>query len=198
MELSKTTDCAPDCAPDCALVTRYLVDGSDEAFEAIYNRYNVALIDLLGSIWQIPIEEIEDILQLTWSRVFTHLVDYNLDLNLRNWLYKIARNCANTYYNNQCQRRGGQVTIVSLEGENLVFDNRNGHHVFDPSKTLEMKETLDKVLAGIERLPRQDRNIMHYVCIEGLTWRETAELLEITEGVLRGSLERSRTQLGRL
>jgi len=184
-------------APDSDLIASYLSSGSEEAFEVIYHRYNPVLINFLKSLGYHNTDEVEDILQLTWERVFRYLSEYKPEFTLQNWLYKIARNRASSYVRDVSERHGGQVFFDDIDdhADTLVFDNRNGHHIFDPRETFMIRETLDRVLAVIDTFPQQDRDIMHYVCIEGLTWKETVELMETTQGALRCSLTRSRKKL---
>ena len=187
--------------PDSFLVTLYLVDGSEEAFEAIHQRYNGSLVNLLKSMRNLPMPDIDDILQIVWQKVSMSLTSFDLDLNFRNWIYMVALNAANTYHAQKNRiKRGGKETIVPLVDEIIdiiEYDYRVGRHETDPSRILDMKERLEKVLEAIEQLPKQDRDIIHYVYIECLTWTETLELMGIAKHILQSSLERSRIELAK-
>ena len=77
-------------APDERLVAA-LRRGDEKAFEAIYDRHHRALLGfcrhMLGSH-----EEAEDALQRVFVAAHRHLSDGTADINLKPWLYTIARN----------------------------------------------------------------------------------------------------------
>ena len=145
--------------------------------------------------------DIDDILQIAWQKVSMSLTSFDLDLDFRNWIYRVALNAANNYYvKNNRVKRGGKETIVPLVDEIIgiiEYDYRIGRYETDPSRILDMKERLEKVLEAIEQLPKQDRDIIHYVYIECLTWTETLELMGIAKHILQSSLERSRIELAK-
>jgi len=69
--------------------------------------------------------------------------------------------------------------------------------VYDPSQSVE-----DRVLGAgrelLEGLSKPERELVEMRCIDGLSWRETAERLDITETAARKRFERAKKRLGKL
>jgi RNA polymerase sigma factor (sigma-70 family) len=79
------------CQPDARL-TALSRDGYGEAFEEIARRYGPALTAFAGSI--VPAHRAEDVVQEALVKAHRSLPGTDPNLNLRPWLYTIARNTA--------------------------------------------------------------------------------------------------------
>ena len=77
--------------------------------------------------------------------------------------------------------------LTTLEDE-LIDD-------FGPAYQLESSRTVERVRAGINRLSDEHRKILVLVDMEGLSYREVSEVLEIKLGTVMSRLGRSRNNL---
>jgi RNA polymerase sigma-70 factor (ECF subfamily) len=62
----------------------------------------------------------------------------------------------------------------------------------DGERVADARLTLDAVAALIEALPEEQRTVLVLVCVEELSYRETAELLDIPMGTVMSRLARAR------
>lgn len=100
-------------APDEALVER-VRDGSEEAFTALYERHYRSILSYCRHMLRSR-EEGEDAVQQTFINAYRSMLGGDKELNLRPWLYRIARNqCISTL------RSRRTVVEVSEEHPSLV------------------------------------------------------------------------------
>jgi RNA polymerase sigma-70 factor, ECF subfamily len=85
------------------------------------------------------------------------------------------------------QKRASKVrgTIVEMSS----FNEPVGE---DGRKTIDRRLTLARVLAAMEMLPEDQRAVLALVCVEELSYQETATLLEIPIGTVMSRLSRAR------
>lgn len=122
------------------------------------------------------IEEAEDAVQEIFCKVLA--ADVVPD-NFRAWLYKIARNyCLNTIRNRN-RRRGG----AELPSDTRLWASQTGH--LTRLVKIEQEDKLAELLANLT--PEQQEALrLRYT--EGLARAEIAEVLEITESVVKSRL----------
>jgi RNA polymerase sigma-70 factor (ECF subfamily) len=82
------------------------------------------------------------------------------------------------------RRQRPQTPIDGPEGLRLVSE--------DGERVADARLTLDAVAALIEALPEEQRTVLVLVCVEELSYRETAELLDIPMGTVMSRLARAR------
>lgn len=125
----------------------------------------------------------DDVVQDTIERALTrlHLCDRNL--SLRNWLFSILRNLCVSHYR-----------AVQRRGEHVEFDEFAITNSFElqPQEALTQ---LNEVSAGLRQLSHEQREVLLLVTLEGLSYRETAEVLRLPIGTVMSRLGRARTHL---
>src|ERR687895_2464845 len=91
-------------ASDQRLVA-YVRDGSEAAFEVLFDRYYRGLVGfclhMLGSV-----EEAEDAVQHTFLAAYSRIVNSERRMELRPWLYTVARNRCLTVLHARRERPG--------------------------------------------------------------------------------------------
>lgn len=98
---------------DRELIDSYL-NGSDAAFERLYNRYKKQLYGYLRSM--LPAAEADDAFQRTWIRACAALPRYRCRGKFPAWLFRIGRNQAVDSIRRQLSRRE-----LELEEEGADF-----------------------------------------------------------------------------
>ncbi|HEX5082233.1 MAG TPA: sigma-70 family RNA polymerase sigma factor [Blastocatellia bacterium] len=123
----------------------------------------------------------EDLVQETYLQAWRSFDRFEAGTNLRAWLYKIM---FNTYHS---QRRRQRLQLVQFEetiAETIAYDPPTPQHLTD-----------EEVLAELEKLPRDYQVPVALVDIEGLTYKELAEALNIPIGTVMSRLHRGRKLL---
>lgn len=122
----------------------------------------------------------EDLLQETYLQAWRSFHRFEAGTNCRAWLYKILL----FTFSALKRKRARQPFLVDLDaagGTALVAD------VPTPD-TL----TAEAVKAAFERLPEHVRTLIVLVDVEGLTYREAADALDIPIGTVMSRLSRGR------
>jgi len=181
---------------DLELVTRARA-GDVEAFAALAARHEQAVYSLARRMLQHD-HDAEDVTQQTFLSALEHLQDFRAEASFRTWLMRIATHAALKVIR---KRRG--LDTVSLE-EATEPDGADGHishpdYIADwsqsPEELAARRETrrlLDEALAALDE---NHRVVFLLRDVEGLSVRETAEALGLSEANVKVRLLRARLAL---
>lgn len=126
----------------------------------------------------------DDLTQLTIERALRARSQWQEGTRLDWWAYRIMRNCwIDTV---RARTRTGRVMLAEESGDHV------GH---DPTAQLDARIDLERLMRAMNRLPLEQREVVALVLIEGFSYREAAELLELPMGTVSSRLVRGRTAL---
>jgi RNA polymerase sigma-70 factor (ECF subfamily) len=138
----------------------------------------------------IPVQDGEEVVQEVFLALFQHLNRGKDRQNLRGWIFRVAHNLAlKKFCSTKSRVERASITIDSVEGD-LISSAPN------PEEILEQRRLSERVQAVIRALPEQDRRCLH-LRVEGLRYREIADVLGISLGSVANSLERAIVKLKR-
>lgn len=126
----------------------------------------------------------DDLTQLTIERALRSRDQWAPGSNLDSWLYRIMRNL--WIDEGRARSRRAKVVRPLEDGEDVGFDPRPGQ---------EASIDLARVMAAMARLPDEQREVVALILVEGLGYREAAELLELPIGTVSSRLVRGRIAL---
>lgn len=135
----------------------------------------------------------EDLLQETFLKAFRFWDKYEKGTNIRAWLFRIMKNS----YINRYRRESKEPDKVDYD-EVKNFYTLIRESSVDPN---DLQETLfgnlleDDVAAAIAGLPDDFRTVLILCDIEGLTYEEIADFVDIPLGTVRSRLHRARKLL---
>ena len=145
-----------------------LRDGSHDAFRAIHDRYGQRLFayvrQMLGPGSR---QDAEDLLQDIFARAYTALKADNREINLRPWLYRVAHNRCIDHL-----RRPVPAPAELVES--------SGKPLHDPFEEVQRREDLQRLVRDVSRLPEQQKSALLLRELNGLSYKELAEVLEVT------------------
>ncbi|MCK5077712.1 MAG: sigma-70 family RNA polymerase sigma factor [Calditrichia bacterium] len=166
--------------------------GSVEAFEEIVSFYNKRIYNLALRILQNS-DDALDVMQDTFLQAFQKIESFNFKSQFYTWLYRIATNFALMKI-----RKNKNVPVSES-----FFEKKNDFTFFDNTQSLdfnaeqitinkELKSKLDDAIAG---LPQIYKAVFILRDIEGLSIKETGEILGISENNVKIRLKRARMYL---
>jgi RNA polymerase sigma-70 factor (ECF subfamily) len=145
-------------------------------------------------------EEARDLTQETFLQAFRHLAQFRGDADLRTWLYRIAVNQARNRW--RWWRRRRRDVTVSLDapdggGEDapLLASRVGDPSASDPEQEALSRERERTLMRALNTLSRAYREVVVLRDIEGLSYEEVAQALEISVGTVKSRLSRGRTEL---
>ncbi|MGH9094955.1 MAG: sigma-70 family RNA polymerase sigma factor [Acidimicrobiales bacterium] len=139
----------------------------------------------------------EDLVQETYLKAYRAFGTFKEGTNLKAWLYKIL---TNTYINAYRSRKRRPEQTELDEGEDLYLYRRlGGLEAVRASRSAEEEVlehfTDDDVKAAVEALPEQFRMAVLLADVEGFSYKEIADILEIPIGTVMSRLHRGRKAL---
>ena len=141
-------------------------------------------------------DEALDLSQEVFLRVFRTLRTFRGQSALRTWIYRIAINQArNRQRWWRRRRRSDQVQL-----EHHVLDHGELPQLEDgdaPDRALHRQEIATRLWAALDALPFEQRTIIVLREIDGLSYDEIAESLNVAIGTVKSRLTRARQTLRR-
>lgn len=128
-------------------------------------------------------EEAEDVVQDTLERLWRDRERLSLIDSVEAWTLRLVRNLSL----DRLKRSGRQA--VELDPE------RDATAAPGADRTLELEEGIRLVREAMDRLPEVQRSIMELRDIEGKSYAEIAEILDLTESQVKVYLHRGREKV---
>ena len=139
----------------------------------------------------------EDLVQETYLKAFRSFGGFEQGTNLRAWLYRIL---TNTFINSYRSKKRRPAETELDEGEDLhLYRRLGGLEAVLASRSAE-DELMDwftdaEVKNALEALPENFRIPVLLADVEGFSYKEIAEMLEIPIGTVMSRLHRGRKSL---
>jgi RNA polymerase sigma factor (sigma-70 family) len=156
--------------------------GNQAAFEALVARYESRLLafcrHMLGSR-----EDAEDVLQEVFAAAFNAMTADERAINVRPWLYRIARNRSLNHL-----RRQTAIGVDSMD----VHLADNGTTTAD---RVHRREEFRQLVGDVQELPETQRTALLLREIDALSYEQIAEAMETTVPSVKSLLVRARMSL---
>lgn len=195
---SPASEPAPASLTDAEVVARVLA-GETALFEIVMRRHNQRLFRVARGIVTDD-SEAEDVLQEAWVRAFRALAGWRGEASVATWLSRIAAHEALARV-----RRGRR--LVAMDGGRGAAGGGSGREPPDPpdprdrgaapERSAENRELHAALRATLDELPEPLRSVFVLREVEGLSSRETAEVLDISPENARVRLHRAKAELRR-
>ena len=127
----------------------------------------------------------DDLVQDTVERALRNLHHWEAGTRLDSWMFRIARN--RFIDGRRVARREGKVVIDAPQ--------EAGCAAIDGEAVLLSRLTLEDLSSAMKQLPLEQREAVALVLIDGVSYREAADLLEIPIGTLTSRIARARESL---
>ncbi len=180
---------------DLELVSRYR-DGEQRAFELLVKRYQRKVYSLAYGIVHNP-EDAMDVTQEAFVKVHRYLDKFQGSASFYTWLYRIVVNLCIDHL-----RRAGRAYSVEYDdaidrsqGVLSAMDIVPSRQGTDPRQALADKETLTHISEGLAQMSPNHRAVIMMRELEGLSYKEMAEIMECSKGTIMSRLFHARKRL---
>ncbi|MHB8234379.1 MAG: RNA polymerase sigma factor, partial [Solirubrobacteraceae bacterium] len=156
--------------------------GQHAAFEALCSRYQSRLLSFCRHMLNSR-EDAEDVLQEVFAAAFNAVLADEREINVRPWLYRIARNRSLNHL-----RRASAVGVDSM-------DIHFADHGMSTGDRAIRRESFRELLADVHDLPETQRTALLLREIDALSYEQIAQAMETTVPSVKSLLVRARISL---
>ena len=164
---------------DNELVKRCL-SGNESAFETLFVRYQKTIYNVVYHMVH-NLDEAEEITQRVFVKVYNSLERFNPKYKFFSWMYRIA---VNESLNGLKQKK--QFDLIT---EDLVSQDKR------PDEIYEKTEAKEKIEYALMRIHKDYRSLIILKHINGCSYDEIAEILDIPEKKVKSRLFTARNLL---
>jgi RNA polymerase sigma-70 factor (ECF subfamily) len=177
---------------------RRLQDGDERAFVTLVDRYNGALLRLASTM--VPSRAVaEEVVQDTWYGVVKGINRFEGRSSLKTWLFRILVNRARSAGRREPRHvplePNGPAVAPERFGPDGGWSDPPTPWPDDAEDRILAQETVEQVVACLDQLPEQQRQVVVLRDFEGLPSTEVCELLGVTEANQRVLLHRGRSRI---
>jgi RNA polymerase sigma-70 factor (ECF subfamily) len=156
-------------------IVRRIIEGDVNAFEILLLKYKDHVLKVIKK--HMPYNEVEGTAQDVFVRAYQSLPTFKAKSDFKRWLSAIALRTCYDYWRKAYRSR--EVPMSSLTERHQdwleeVMSDKSNQSSHERGAQKEARELLDWALA---RLSAEDRMVVELVYLEGLSGKETAELL---------------------
>jgi RNA polymerase sigma-70 factor (ECF subfamily) len=167
---------------------------------ALRDRFEREVLPILPNLYGAALrftrnpQDAEDLVQETYLRAFRGFAGFQEGTNLRAWMYRIL---TNTFINIYRKKQREPVTVQDDDIEDWYLYDRLGSSTVEASAESEVLEKLpdEDVQRALEALPEGFRMAVLLADVEGFSYKEIAEIMDIPIGTGMSRLHRGRKAL---
>ena len=160
--------------------------GDLKAFERLVVKYQKAIY---GLVWKMVLnhEDTDDIVQEIFVKAYTKIEQFDVSYSFYPWLSRIAVNASLNFL--EKKRRYRETFDQTDEIE--YFHSNNGN----PLKNIIQDEYEQQIMNALKKLPAEQRMVFVLKTVEGLSYKEISEIVNVSLGTVMSRLYRAREKL---
>ena len=190
--MSELAQSLPWAHDEAQLVTE-LQAGSDAAFDYLVTYYHASVYNLVYGILS-DAADAADVTQEVFLRVFRGIRGFRRGSSLKTWLYRVSvRQALN--HRRWCWRHHRQQVSIDAEEHGKSFTLELKDDEPTPFEQLAEKEVQATVRRALAAVPALFRSAVILRDLEGLSYEEIAEVLEVSVGTVKSRILRGRRML---
>jgi len=163
-------------------------------------RFEAEVMPMLPSMYTAALRltrnptDAEDLVQETFLRAYRGFAGFEPGTNLRAWLYRILMN---TFINAYRKKQREPQTISDDEVEDWYLYSKMVEGGAEPSAEANVIDALpdEDVQEALQSLPEQFRTAVLLADVEGFSYKEIAEIMDVPIGTVMSRLHRGRKAL---
>lgn len=177
---------------DSALIQAVL-DGDPSAYRGIVERYQGRIYSVVYGMLRNP-EDSKEVAQEAFVKAYQKLSTFRLESKFYTWLCRIAINLSIDLLRKRKRRDHSEFDegIGARDSSGEILDMYNNDR---PDKLLERSELHTKIIQEVEKLPAEQKQAIVLREIDGLSYREISEIMNIPEGTVMSRLFYARKKL---
>jgi RNA polymerase sigma-70 factor (ECF subfamily) len=161
-------------------------------FKDIYNQFSNPLFRFIAKRMRTNQKEVEEVFEETVVAAWKGYKTFQHKSTYFTWLCRIALNKIADYYRDQINQRS-HIVVPTLKAISLVEATD-----IPPEERLALKELCGKVNDCLNLLPYHTRKLLWFRYWKDLSYRQIAEILNVSERAVEGRLYRAKDEFSRV
>ena len=167
------------------------VDGDSAAFEALVERYQQQVFNLALRMVASRADA-EDLAQEAFIRTWRALPSFHQSAQFSTWLYRLTSNICIDFL--RAQKRKKTISLTMLQDdEDKQWDLPDGGPL--PEQRMIDREEREALGRAFQSLDPDYRQVLTLRIVNGCSYQEIGEILNLPEGTVKSRLSRARDQL---
>jgi RNA polymerase sigma-70 factor, ECF subfamily len=171
-----------------ATLVAKLREGEKEAYQLVVKRYYSRLYTCAFSILMNK-EDAEDVIQEALAKIFCSIGSFKGDSSLYTWMYRVVHNLSLDYRRKTMRRSGYTVEISDSQDEICAAKSES------PDQAFLNKEKVSLFNSALAFLSEDHRSVIILREVDGLSYEEIAEMLNLSSGTVMSRLFYARKNL---
>lgn len=173
-------------------ILRQAASGKTEAFEELVRQYEKPVYNLALRMVRNP-EDAQDLAQEAFLRAWRGLGQFQFESAFSTWLYRLTSNVCIDFLRRQKKQVQSSLTVCDEEEQARELS------VPDPAPLPEERAIANEqralVRQAMDQLETEHRQILTLRVIQGLSYQEIGQILELKEGTVKSRLARAREKI---
>ena len=166
--------------------------GDANAFELLVLEYEKNVFNLALRMMKNR-EDAMDAAQDAFLKAYNSIDNFRGDSKFSVWLYRIVSNVCLDALRIRSRRAENSLSVEDDEGDETQLDIPDED--LSPQTLLERKLSIEAVRRGLDSLPRDHRQILLLREIQGLSYEEIGQILDLEPGTVKSRIFRARKKL---
>ncbi|MEI7890574.1 MAG: RNA polymerase sigma factor [bacterium] len=165
-----------------------LAKNDPENFGFLMERYQAPLFGYIRRLTQLGNDDIQDLLQEVFIKIYQKLNEYDEELKFSSWAYRIAHNHVIDYFR-KTSSRPQTNSLEDYEWERIITASV---HI---EKDIVNKDCVEKVKSCIAKLPLKYREVLILRFVEEKEYEEIMDILKKPKGSVATLISRGKEML---
>ena len=165
--------------------------GNDAAFNGIVTAYRKRILGTIGRLIGRP-EDVEDVAQEVFLRLFFSLDQLRTPEVFEPWLYRLTVNASYDYLRRQRRRNESRMADLSEQQVMMADALAGGKQDTEEQRKGQVRELVEELL---DTVSPEDRILLTLKEVEGLSLKELEKIYSVNENALKVRLFRARQRV---
>lgn len=178
-------------------LVRRVQEGDQEAFRTLFERYHRRAYAVAYGVVKNK-QDALDVVQDGFVKVHRHIGSFQGTSSFYTWLYRIIMNLAIDHVRRRRNAKGLEYDDrVGRDDDEIAGDGTLLPRILDanPGKTVIRRELLARIQGALEELPEYHRAVILLREVEGLSYEEMADVLDVPKGTIMSRLFHARKKM---
>ena len=168
-------------------------NGDRAAFQALFQKYHRRAYAVALGVLRRP-DDAMDVVQDAFIKVHRNVASFQGASSFYTWLYRIVMNLAIDHIRKKRKvvEWGDDAAVQDAAGDGSLLPKIEDAH---PGHSVERRELSHKIREALDTLPEYHRAVILLREVEGMSYEEMAEVLDVPKGTIMSRLFHARRKM---